>query len=55
MTDEQRKRFDELLIVEAQKRGSLSVVDIMMLREAFFSVEIERQQTKEGATDDSKK
>ena len=42
MTEDQRKRFDELLLAEAQKRGVLTVVDIMMLKEAFFSVEIER-------------
>lgn len=42
MTQDQRERFDELLMHEAQRKGGLSVVDIMILKEAFFSCEIER-------------
>ena len=50
MTEEQRKRFDELLMIETQKRGGLSIVDIMMLKEAFYSCEIERNSSSETRT-----
>lgn len=44
MTEDQKRRFDAVVMEEAKRKGGLTIQDLFIIKEAFWSCEIEREE-----------